>query len=276
MPKVSELPPLQYLRVGLIAPSGAGKTWLAGTFPRPAFIDTDRGVRTLINPAFRAAYPGVDPIYEQFDDERDPKTGLFKSATGFWNVIEQVNKWADDPEIETIVQDSATSFSELCLHVGLELNNQGAKPKSYTLRTAQSKDHAKGGGALMPVIQDYGAEMNLFEQFMDQFVGLPKNIVVICHEREDKDKDSGAITRIDPLLTGAKLRAKFGKWFDEVWGLEIIGSASNRRRRLLTSSTNIRTSLKSRLGLPSEIDDPDYGKIAQLVQKAQASIPTPS
>lgn len=266
MPRASEIEPIQYLRSAFVSPPGAGKTWLAATFPRPAFIDTDRGIRTVVNPEFRKRYPDQDPIFEQFDDERDPKTGLFKSAKGFWQVIEQVNKWGDDPSIDTVVLDSATTFSDLCQHVALEIN-QSSK-RSQTLTEGRNRK------AILPAIQDFGAEMNLFEQFMDQFVGLPKHIIVICHERVDTN-DKGAVTSIGPLLTGSKLRAKFAKWFDEVWAIEVYGSATSRKRKLITGSTNLRTNLKSRLGLPAEIDDPDYGKIAKLVHEAQAAFTPP-
>jgi len=260
---VADLDPGHLMRVAIIAAPGAGKTALAGTFPNPAFADTDRGIKTLKAKWFREKFPEVDLAkirYEQFDDERDDH-GLFKSASALWDVIEWLNIQANDDEIETLVLDSMTSLSALAMHVALEMN-QGSK-KSKTLA------RAKKGHAIMDLTQaDYGVEMSAIEQILDQLVSLPKHIVCLFHERLEYS-DTGSLRERLPLITGNRLRGKIGKWFDEVWWLDVKGTGDRAQRVLLTDSDATRKCAKSRLGLPRTIEDPSYEKIATLIKEAE-------
>lgn len=264
MQTTDQLKPAEDLRIAIIGPPGVGKTWLAGTFPNPLFIDTDLGVITLANHEFRTKYPGKAAYYVQVADKHDPKTGIFTEATGFWDVIKAVNEYADDSRVETLVMDSASSFSKLCSHAGLTVNKESKR--------SQSLDSGRSRKALLLAKQDFGAEMGLFEQFMDQFIQIPKHKIVIFHER-DEINDKGAVVKVHPHITGAALRAGFGRWFHEVWQLEVIGSSSSRKRRLTTGSSALRPYLKSRIGLPYQVEDPDFEKLISLVHEAQAKIP---
>jgi hypothetical protein len=247
------------LRVALIGAPGSGKTALAATFPDPAFADLDYGLKTVRAPWFRKKYPGVDLSrirYETFSDERN-SYGVFKTARAYWDMVDWLNKQVSDPEVKTLVIDSATTLSNLAMHVGLELNKASGRSKTLTSQTTMK--------AILPTMADFGSEMNLVEQLFDQLTALDKNIVVIFHERVESS-DSGATLRLDPQITGSKLRAKFGRWFDEVWYLDVKGMGEKRTRVLQTDSDHIKKTLKSRLGVPNGMEDPSYEKIIRSIK----------
>lgn len=259
MKAISDINPAEHLKILLFGAPGAGKTWLAGTFPKPAFVDTDNGLRTLASKPFKEAYPNKRIVYETFDDPTD-QHGAFTKATGFWEALEFANKLIEDKEIETIVFDSLSSLQELSMHVGFELS--GRDNKSKTMAKLDAARRSKGIPVAVPTQADYGSSMAVFSQFMNKAVTIPKHVVFIAHER-DETTEAGALLRKDPLLTGQAVRAKVAKWFDEVWYLDI---GARGKRILLTDSTSTLKAVKSRSGIPNRIEDPDYVKIMEAMK----------
>lgn len=259
MPRVSDIQPAKRIKAIVVGAPGSGKTEFAATWPSPAFLDTDDGLQTLASKGFTKRHPDVDLSdirYETFYDEVD-KHGVFKRAQAFWDVIKQYNEWIKDPEVKTIVFDSLTSLSVLAMHVGLEVNKHEGKSKSL----AKVGTGAIGGHhVLLQTQADYGSEMNSVEQVLDQISHKDKHILVLAHERAEMN-DAGGIVRIDPLITGNRLRAKMAQWFDEAWYLEVVGHGKNRKRRLQTDSDHKIKFAKSRLGITDGIDNPTYDKI---------------
>lgn len=243
------------MRILLWAPPGAGKTALAATFPGVAFIDTDHGLKTLKSKWFREFNDGPPDLvgFETFDDEYD-RYGVFKpQPKGFWDALDFINKTSSDERIKTYALDSISTFQVLAMHVGIEASGIAKRSKTYVT--------AKTTHALLPTQADFGAEMNVFEQFMNQFIKLDKNIICIAHEME-KTTDSGALLRREPYLIGSSIRAQVAKWFDEVWYLE---TASKGVRKLNTQADNIFKVNKSRLGVPDGLENPTYKKIMEAI-----------
>lgn len=56
MPTLAEKPPDKYIKALVYAMAKLGKTFGAGTFPRPNFIDCDNGIRTLLSKDFVSAW----------------------------------------------------------------------------------------------------------------------------------------------------------------------------------------------------------------------------
>lgn len=234
---------------------GAGKSWFAGTWPKPIIVDADRGNAVWRNKEFRALYPNARIFYEEFGDPLG-EDGVFESAKAFWNMLSWLNDHMKD--YDTVVLDSLTSIGEMAMHVGLEVNK--ASGKSKTLNRA-----SKGHNLLVPTMADYGAEMAAVEQLLDKVLELNKNVLVIAHERAEIT-DSGAVVRVEPLITGARLRSKIARWFDEVWYMEARGVKGRKTRTLQTDSDNRVKSAKSRYALPVEIENPTYEGIVKLMQ----------
>jgi len=253
----------------IFADWGAGKTWLAGTFPGPAFVDTDFGMKVFKNPEFRKAHPGKAELirYESFTDPVD-KYGLFKKPRdprdlAFFQIFDFINELLDDDDPpETIVFDSITMVQVLGMHVGMELAGQstsGAKRKSHSLLNARAQGKVP---VAVPTQADYGSEMAAFEQFMNQAILLPCNVLFLAHERAEYKGD--ILTKRGPYLIGSSIRAQIGRWFDEVWYLEVGGGG---QRILRTESDGIITA-KTRHGI-ERIDNPTYETIKEAFEVAQ-------
>lgn len=242
------------MRVLLWAPPGAGKTTLASTFPGVLFLDFDHGLKTLRSKWYKQKYGRPDMAgFESFDDEYD-QYGIYKTPKAFWEAIRFINKTSSDKAIKTVVVDSVTTLQTLAMHVGIEA--AGTHGRSKTRATSRHSH------ALLPTQADFGAEMSVFEQFMNQFIKLPSNIICIAHEREITT-DSGALLRREPYLIGSSIRAQVAKWFDEVWYLDVD---SKGKRTLMTQQTNIMKVNKSRTGVENGLEDPTYEKIIQSIK----------
>jgi len=264
--RISDIDPTGAMRILIFTEPGGGKTALAGTFPQPLFIDTDRGMKTIASKWYRE-WSGFDEGrlgqigFRTFDDEYDPRTGLFKSAKAFFEAIAFVNQEAKSDEWRTIVFDSISTLQILAMHVGLELSAQRGSV-SKALATARTQGNLP---VAVPTQADYGSEMAAFEQFMNgaQHVafGLQKHLVMLAHVRETTGASGGILTK-EPYLIGSSIRAQVAKWFDEVWYLETAG---NGERRLITQAKGALKILKTRHGVPSGIVDPTFDKIMEAI-----------
>lgn len=250
-----DIDPTTGLNILIFGPPGCGKTALAGTFPRLVVLDVDFGIKTYKSTTFLNRFGKPDLVgYYQVQDIVDPATGMFKKATGWWKAIKFLNSIHDDEGIETISIDSLSSLQALGMHVGVEL--AGQHKRSQTLKRATGPG---GIPVILPTQADFGAEMSAFEQFMDQMLTFPQTTIFTAHEREDYTGD--VITSRSPYLIGSSIRGRVGRWFDEVWYIEI-----NRKnqRVLRTQPTNIISGPKSRaLSIPDGLVDPDYDKIME-------------
>jgi len=261
MKTYDDIEPTEHIKVLFWAPSGAGKTSFASTWPGVVFVDCDMGIDVIKSKAYLDIYGSKPDLvgYKQFDDKRAPKTGLFISADAYWEVIEFMNELLSMEEVQTIVIDSLSSFQVLAMNVGLELS--GVHKRSQTLAKARM---AKGIPIALPTQADFGSEMSAFQQFMDQAIGFPKNIIFIAHERDETNPE-GISVRREPLLIGSAIRARVGKWFNEVWYLDV---GKGGERRLLTNSTNKLKGLKSgSLSIPDGLSNPTYERIMEEVKK---------
>lgn len=244
-----------HMRALLWGVPGSGKTALASTFPGVVFVDLDNGMKVLKGKWYRANRPKPDLVgYQSFDDEYD-RYGVFKAGPqGLWKTIDFVNEISQKAEVKTITIDSITLLQVLAFHVGIEAAGKAKRSKT--------QQQAKGTRVVLPTQADFGAEMNIFEQFMNQFIEIPKNLVCIAHERE-VTTDSGSLMRREPYLIGSSIRAQVAKWFDEVWYLDVN---SKGVRTLRTQQTNIIRVNKSRTGVPDGLEDPTYQKIMEALK----------
>lgn len=265
MPTADSIKRADYLRALIFAKPGAGKTELAATAPNPAIADYDNGLRTIANPGFKKRHPDIDLSkiqYENFEDETD-EYGLFLKAKGLIKSLDWLNDQIATPSIETLVFDTLTSMSGLAMNVGLELNqSQGGKSK--TLENARKTN---GIPFLAPTQADFGAEMGVIQQIFDKATSskVQKHVIVLAHERESWDKKGEMVVSREPLITGARLRGMLGRWFDEVWYLDVPGTGEGADRVLYTATDFTRKMLKSRAGLPAKIDNPSFPKILAML-----------
>lgn len=250
----------KHLRCLVIGAPGAGKTELAATFPNPFFCDCDNGLRTLKTPGFKRRHPDVDLSKIKFASvsEEVNEFGMFTKAQAVFDALNAMEAAIEDPEVETIVLDSLTSFSFFAMNIGLELNAKiGSKGKSQSLSFARQHNFLNLTQA------DFGAQMNVIQQVFDKLTSnrVRKHVIVLAHEKITKSKDGDMILKREPLITGDALRGNIGRWFDDVWFIETTGTGKDATRTLKPESDFTRASAKSRSGLEEEIENPTYEKI---------------
>ena len=206
--------------------SKVGKTVFIGSAgPRTLIINIGDGIAVLQSQwAKERFYKDGYPIITTIREERDRKTGIFTSADAFDKVADAIDigvaKFGD--RFDTIAVDDATQLRAFAMNKGLEVNADFNRSK--TLEQAR-----KGGGAFVPAVQDFGAEMDLIEQFIVGTISLckqySKHFILTAHERHifKKIRDQTGkvvgeeIDKIRPAFTGKTFPDDVTGIFDLVW-----------------------------------------------------------
>lgn len=211
-------PKTQVTRMSCViwGPSGAGKTTLAATAPRPILwinFDPD-GTSSLMD---------QDDIYiADFAKEKHNCVIKFKqeNAAGIANLLEE------HPEIQTVVFDSITSFNEMALKQGVE-DTRGATMEA-------------------PTLQGYGRRNSYTMQGIMSVIRATskanKHCIFIAHEdAPSKDEMSGAM--MVSILVGGKMQSEIPIKLSEVWHLEDDG----KHHKISIRSNRMKKPMKSRM-----------------------------
>lgn len=249
MPNIKDWQLGDLLQVLVYGKFKVGKTWGAGTFPRPNVLDFDRGIGTLANPDWRAKYGNRSVEYQQFTETKKSAQGVVQVAHAFDDACRYFDQWmkaGKKDQFDTWICDSGTSLSQAAQNKAIMLMGD----KGFTGPKVMSVTHASAlrHGMVFPKIQDYGAERSLVDQFVQMLLDSGKNVVFICHEKEVTN-DDGGVTAITPLLTGKGVD-EISLKFDEVWNLRLRKSGTDKVRELLTEPDGIRY-CGSRMGVPT-------------------------
>ena len=126
----------------------SGKTTFAGTFPKPFFIDTDRGGRTLKK--LHIPHISIPPYDRTFDLINDILIKLRQKEPPF-----------DKLEVETLVFDSVTALADfliydLLLHP-LEDENVGINGHAYGQDQGSQMRQGQGNGNQLKNGKQYAA-----------------------------------------------------------------------------------------------------------------------
>jgi hypothetical protein len=245
MPNIKDWKPDDPVQCLVFAPSKTGKTFGAGTFPRPNFIDMDAGIATLRNPEFTSRYGLRSVEYEQFTERNRNKAGIVTAHNAFDDACRYFDKWMEKGRVDqfdTWVVDSGTTLSEAALNKAIVL--LGSKQLAMA---SQTHAQAITTGLVYPKQQDYGSERSMVEQFVDMVLDSGKNVVLLCHEKV-LTNDAGVITGIVPLLTGKGVEAVCIK-FDEIWYLQAKKQGTEVKRFLVTHTNGI-IKAGTRYGIP--------------------------
>jgi len=214
--------------------SKVGKTFGAGSFPRPCVMDFDRGVSTLFSPDFLKVYGYRKVEYREFY-ERSFTGPIVKAHNAYDDACRYFDEMmapAKRDSFDTWVVDSGTTLSEDAQNKAVIL--LGTKEYGFMSKT---HEQALRHNLLVPKIQDYGAERSLVEQFVDMVLSTNKHIVFVCHEYEQTD-DSGNVIGMQPLLTG-KSRQAIPLRFDEVYHIRARRKGQLWERVCMTESDGI-------------------------------------
>ena len=197
-------------------PSGAGKTTLAATAPRPILwvnFDPD-GTSSLMDEE--------DIVIADFSTSKPNTVLKFKhdNAAGIATLLE------DRPDIKTVVFDSITSFNEMALKAAVE--------------------EVRGATMEGPTLQGYGRRNSYTMQgIMSVIKATAKantHCIFIAHEdAPSKDEMTGAL--MVSILVGGKMQSEIPIKLSEVWHLEDTG----KDRKITIRSSRMKKPMKSRM-----------------------------
>lgn len=257
---LSTYEPSQAIHCIVYGAPGSGKTVFAHTFPRTRTLDFDDGMGSVAY----AIKEGIihkdlsEVVYETILEQNLDK-GRVTQATVLDRATDKLDEWLEDRDAwDTLVVDSVTAMNEAVINRGLEIN--------ASLGLSKSSAEAKRLGVRVMKMQDWGAGMNLFTQFIEWIrADLPdKHIVVVAHQYENRD-DDGNLIAYEPLLIG-QLRQKIAKDFGEVYYIEQSGTKQNARYELLTRK-DARHVTKSRLGCLPVYCPASFDEIMKHIEK---------
>jgi hypothetical protein len=186
--------PRPFKTCAIYGPSGAGKTTLAATFPKPIFFfDFDGKLGTI--PKEKR-----EGIFSSNYSMKSPTHGaeIFEEFVRDWKKIKQAGftlPGGDKPA--TIVLDSVTLMDIMCLL--FYIKEDGKDPETTK--------------ATLPV---YGNQANFYNSFFAGINSFPCNLVCIFHESFRHDPD-GQVDGIQPLITGKGMLNKIPAIFQETW-----------------------------------------------------------
>lgn len=185
-----------HLRLLLQGPPKSGKTSLACQFPKPYVIDLDVNLRGALQHLRDLNLPlpvGYDRV--------EIKDGKLVDMSQRYILLNNLMIAAGtDPSVETIIIDSATMLSDIM--IAEVLRQQGKAEMS---------------------IQLWGFFYQLGKKFCSALSNYRKHIVLIAHERFEKDESSGL--HMFRIAWPGQLGDIIGAFFTDVWRCEVSPTA---------------------------------------------------
>ena len=235
------------VRIMVYGETGVGKTRLAGTFPKPFFINANRGLITL-------RQLGVKPL--------ELKIGrtdhVYKIVKDVLRKLKEKEEPFDKLEVETIVFDDLTDLADFLMADRLLHPSPGGK------RRDPSFDK--------PEWDDYGVLRNQLKELCITARELNYNMVGIAGLKTEMG-EVGSSQYGKPLILGS-FRDHIGYGFDEYYHMTTEGEGDKLKYVTYTSphrGVGVHFECKSRTGLPAKIENMDYDKLFQALQKAKGN-----
>lgn len=251
----------RYFSCLIIGDWGTGKTTAASTAPKPVlFLDVDNKLHKMEN-----LKEGLEKgeLIQWAITEPLSEIGLKRLATsdltpkklsGAKFVVQKPKGYLKLAEMIETLQNNKCEIE----HMGKKVKVETVVLDSYT----STDEHIRR--LLMAVNQTatmtqplYGALLANFEELNNTLLRLPANVILICHERWDKDELTGRIS-CKPLING-QMSGKIGKDFEEVYYMSKTISGTAVTYEMLTVGDSMRSCRTSR-DLPARVE-PDFGKI---------------
>lgn len=232
----------RYPSILLYGGNATGKTYTIATAgSRQLIVNIGNGLVTINNPKIKAKFfPDGLPIVTTIREERDPVTGIFKTAEAFVQIRKAIifafTHFPDKFDIVTV--DDASQLKAFAMNKGLEMNDD--------LRKSQSLKQSREQEAMSVAIQDYGQEMSLVEQFVNETIDLCKSkrkvFILTAHERHTFKKlqdPTGRVIgeevdKIRPGFTGKTFPDDIARHFDLVWRMEVLQASPDNIYRVTT------------------------------------------
>lgn len=153
----------KYIKMLIHGSPKTGKTVFSATAPRPLFLDVERGMRSLTDPFWKGKFDHVAAFpLNSMNDLREAVT----AARG-----------GELEAYDTLVLDTLTEFEDRTL----------AAYMRYTV----SKNPERN--VYNPEWAEYKAVTGMIREQLIQLRDVEKNIIMVCHTRNDEDKTRGGM-----------------------------------------------------------------------------------
>lgn len=246
--RLSAMPFAESLTMLVYGASGSGKTYFAGTAgTRTLIMNIGSGIATLQAPDFTAKYQ-ANPLIITIPVDH---AGSYDVLTD--NLDHYLQNRSD--EFDTIIIDDASSLHRSALNKAVQINAD--LQKSQTIHTLNKH------GVIVPVVQDYGEEMNVITHFLSTYTevakSLNKHLVITAHVKETWKKalkigDPPTLSRVRPAFTGQTFPDAVPGYFDEVWYFDVIGRGDKKKYRIKTMGDEIIVAKTRHGGIFSELE----------------------
>lgn len=227
------------------AESGAGKTVLCATAPRPVILSAESGLLSL----------------SKSNLDRLVALGAFgPNPVIAYNIpVIQINTVQDLSEAYSLFANPANKtrdhFSTICLDSLTEIAE-----KVLSNAKALVKDPRQAYGELLEKME------NLIKLFRD----LPGyHVYMSAKMAPTKDEASGTV-KYGVAMPGSKLGPAVPYYFDEVFKLGISKNQSGAKYRYLQTDGDLQNIAKDRSGLLSEVEVPNLTTIINKIQGTNA------
>lgn len=224
--------PAELVRVLVYGEPGAGKTHFAGTFPKPLFIDADRGLRTL----------------KGFHHPYVPLTlggRTYKEIMEILRAVRDKQEPFDGMEIQTIVLDSLTEIASMLVNESMQYPTIVGGKATGSRKITDEK----------PQWDDYSRIAGRLDSIMLTCRDMGMNMVATAGVKIEKDENSGGIIA-GPNIVGG-YRHVIGHKFDEFFYMEPKEEKGKSIYYAYTSKFRY-FAAKSRDGRAGRIENPDY------------------
>lgn len=218
----------RFIRVVLQGPPGSGKTVLATQFPKPYFIDLDVNLGGPIRFCKEHKLPlpvGYDTI------DRDETGRIVPIPERYARLDKLLLAAQSNPDIETIVIDSATNLADVLIAETLRKQNKPAMSK-----------------------QEWGFFFSYGKALMATLTQMRKHIVLTAHEKVNK-KEDGSIAYPVKLAWPGQLGQIIGAFFTDVWRCEVESKPSGMNtihEWFVRTMPDYQYELKNGWGLPAK------------------------
>ena len=219
--------------------AGCGKTTLASTAPgKKLWINFDPdGTASIAN----RAKERNDIIVLDLSAEKDSIVEAFKKSDT--TMIKNVEKFlTENPDIETVVLDSVTSF--------------GDKALAHGVTAAQSTTKGRGATLEDPGFAGYGNKNTwtrlLVKHLLEVTGKLNRHMIFIAHEDKPEKNDQGAVLFITIML-GSSLSEQVPLQISEVWAMTDTG----KERRIAVRPCRSRKPMKTRMFI-ANASEPEF------------------
>jgi hypothetical protein len=216
-------------RVLLFGDTGVGKTRLAGSFPSPFFLDSDRGGKTLVGQTI--PFLSISRDGKVFDEVMEILRALQQSSAPF-NTL----------KVETLVFDSVTSLADMLMteamkttgKIAIDPNKEKPEWSHYSIVQARLKTIIK------------------FAQDLDI------NVVATCGTKLEKDDIRGTFIGKPNILGGYRDVISYD--FDDVVFMTCEGTQDSRKYMAYTGKISY-FEAKTRSGLNFKYQNPSYSSM---------------